>query len=47
MVMTSGEMLFYGGIGAGSVALLFLVVCIVVFPKQRRKKLRKLGSGEE
>lgn len=45
--MTGGEMMFYGGIGAGSVALLLLVVCIIIFPGQRRKKLKQLGSGEE
>lgn len=43
--MTTGEMMFYGGIGGAGICLLVLIVCIAVFPGQRRKKLKKL-SGE-
>ncbi len=42
--MTAGELMFYGGIGGAGLCLLLVVICIAVFPRQRRKRLRKLGG---
>ena len=42
--MTTGEMMFYGGIGGAVIGLLVLVVCMVVFPGQRKRKLKELGG---
>lgn len=42
--MSLGEMMYYGGFVGVGVCLLAILICVKVFPKQRKKLLDKLGE---
>ena len=44
--MSLGEMMYYGGMVGIGVCLLAGLLCIKVFPKQRKKMLEKLGEDK-
>lgn len=41
--MTTGSMMFYGGIAAVAVGVLSAIICISIFPKQRKKRLEEIS----
>ena len=42
-----GSVMFYGGIIGVAVGVLLMIICLKVFPKQRRKLLEELGQEQE
>ena len=40
----SGSMVFYGGIICLGISIIALIVCAVIFPKRRKRMLKKLGD---
>lgn len=40
--MTVGNLMFYGGIAGVAVGIILIIVCVNVFPRQRKKMLDKL-----
>lgn len=42
--MTVGSMMFFGGIGVVVIGVVAMLVCVHVFPRQRKGLLDKLGS---
>lgn len=42
--MTTGSMMFYGGIAAMAVGVLAAVICMNIFPKQRKKRLEEISK---
>ena len=45
--ITTGTLLLFGG-GVGiAVSIIALLICLAVFPKQRRKLLKRLENAEE
>lgn len=45
--MTTGSMMFYGGIAAVAAGIVSALVCISVFPKQRKKRLEEISRDEK
>lgn len=45
--MTTGSIMFYGGIAGGVLGVLSVLVCIRLFPRQRKRMLERLGEAEE
>ena len=43
--MTTGSIMFYGGIAGIAVGIILALVCLKIFPRQRKRLLDKL-SGE-
>lgn len=41
--MTTGSMMFYGGIVVVAVGVVSALICISIFPKQRKKRLEEIG----
>lgn len=41
--MTTGSIMFYGGIAGVVVGILLALICMKVFPKQRRRLLDELS----
>lgn len=41
--MTTGSIMFYGGIAGIAVGIILALVCLRVFPRQRKRLLEKLG----
>lgn len=41
--MTTGSMMFYGGIVAVAVGILSAIICMSIFPKQRKKRLEEIS----
>ncbi len=42
--MTTGSMMFYGGIAAVAVGIVSALICISVFSKQRKKRLEEISN---
>lgn len=42
--LTTGTMMFYGGIAAVAVGIISALICISVFPKQRKKRLEEISK---
>lgn len=42
--MTTGSIMFYGGIAAVAVGVLLALICMNVFPKQRKKRLEEISK---
>lgn len=42
--MTMGNLMFYGGIAGVAVGIILIIVCVNVFPRQRKKMLEKLSE---
>lgn len=42
--LTTGSMMFYGGIAAVAVGIASALVCISIFPKQRKKRLEEISK---
>lgn len=42
--MTAGSMMFYGGIAAVAVGIASALICISIFPKQRKKRLEEISK---
>ena len=40
----SGSMVYYGGIVCLCMSIIAIVVCALVFPKQRKEVLKKMGD---
>lgn len=40
--MTVGNLMFYGGIAGVVLGVILIIVCVNVFPRQRKKMLDKL-----
>lgn len=45
--MTTGSIMFYGGIAGTALGVIFAAVCISRFPRQRKRMLQRLGEAEE
>lgn len=41
--MTTGSIMFYGGIAAAAVGILSAIICMSIFPKQRKKRLEEIS----
>lgn len=41
--MTTGSMMFYGGIAAVAVGILSAIICMSIFPRQRKKRLEEIS----
>lgn len=41
--LTTGTMMFYGGIAAVVVGVILAIICISIFPKQRKKRLEEIS----
>lgn len=41
--MTTGSMMFYGGIAAVAVGVLSAIICMSIFPRQRKKRLEEIS----
>lgn len=41
--MTAGSMMFFGGIAAIAVGIILALICLRVFPKQRKRLLDELS----
>ena len=44
--LTTGGLMYYGGFLGIGVGVFFLLICLVVFPRQRKKLLKKLEEAE-
>lgn len=42
--MTVGDIMFYGGIAGAAVGVILIIICVNVFPRQRKKMLEKLSE---
>lgn len=42
--LTAGTMMFYGGIAAVAVGIVSALICISIFPKQRKKRLEEISK---
>lgn len=42
--LTTGTMMFYGGIAAVAIGIVSALVCISTFPKQRKKRLEEISG---
>ena len=42
--ITTGTLMYYGGMIGTGIGILLLVICLIIFPKQRKKLLKKLGE---
>ncbi len=45
--MTTGSIMFYGGIAGAVLGGIAVLVCIRLFPRQRKRMLQRLGEAEE
>lgn len=39
--------MFYGGIAGAVLGVVFVLTCISLFPRQRKRMLQRLGEAEE
>ncbi len=44
--LTTGSLMYYGGFFGIGVGILSILICLAVFPKQRKKILKKLEEAE-
>ena len=44
--LTTGSLMYYGGFLGIGVGVFFLLICLAVFPRQRKKLLKKLEEAE-
>ena len=44
--LTTGSFMYYGGFLGIGVGVFFLLICFAVFPRQRKKLLKKLEEAE-
>ena len=44
MEMTTGSLMFFGGIAGIVIGIVLALICLRVFPKQRKRLLDELGS---
>lgn len=42
--LTPGSMMYYGGFWGVGIGIFLVLICIIVFPIQRKKMLKKLGE---
>ena len=45
--MTTGSIMFYGGIAGAVLGVIAVLVCIRLFPRQRKRRLQRRGEAEE
>ncbi len=43
--LTMGSMLYYGGFLGVAVSIFLILICLIAFPIQRRRRLKKLGDA--
>ena len=44
--LTTGSFMYYGGFLGIGVGILSIFICLAIFPKQRKKLLKKLEDAE-
>lgn len=42
--MTPGAILYYGGFAGVGLGIFLILLCSIIFPIQRKRRLRKLGE---
>ena len=42
--LTTGGMMYYGGFLGVGVGVFLILICLIIFPIQRRRMLKKLGE---